>query len=325
MAAAGCSGGGTPNQAARPAGVPVSTFAASSTAEEVSAGLDLAGRTALVTGATSGLGLETLRVLALRGAHVIATGRTLERAVAAAASVGATARSTPVALDLADWNSVVAAAATVRATARPLDILICNAGVMWPPELSLVHGVEQQFAVNHLGHFVLCHHLLDALKAAPQGRVVVVSSQLYVAAPPAGIDFENLDGAKGYDAQRMYGQSKLANALFAFELARRLSGTRVTANALHPGVANTNLDRLQPAWRRLLTRARALGRADVKSTEAAAATQVYLATWPALASVTGQYFENCNPVVPSGRHMGNRQLAAALWTKSEALTRTVLT
>lgn len=325
MAAAGCGTTVNTSPAARPPGVPVSAFNAASTAEEVSAGLDLSGRTALVTGATSGLGLETLRVLALRGAHVFATGRTLERARAAAASVDATAQSTPVALDLADWTSVAAAAATVRATARPLDILICNAGIMWPPELALVHGVEQQFAVNHLGHFVLCHHLLDALTAAPQGRVVVVSSQLYVAAPPEGIDFENLAGARGYDAQRMYGQSKLANALFAFELARRLSGTRVTANALHPGVANTNLDRRQPAWRRLLTRARSLGRADVKSTEAAAATQVYLATSPALAHVTGHYFEDCNPVVPTGRHMRNRELAAALWTKSEELTRAFLT
>lgn len=325
LAAAGCSNTVHTNHRARPSGVPVSSFDASSTAEEVSVGLDLSGRTALVTGATSGLGLETLRVLALRGAHVFATGRTLERATAAAASVDASARSTPVALDLADWKSVVAAAATVRATARPLDILICNAGLMWPPALTLVHGVEQQFAVNHLGHFVLCHHLLDAVKAAPQGRVVVVSSQLYVAAPPEGIDFENLAGAVGYDAQRMYGQSKLANALFAFELARRLSGTRVTANTLHPGVANTNLDRLQPAWRRVLTRARSFGRADVKSTEAAAATQLYLATSPALAHVTGHYFEDCNPVVPAGRHMRNRELAAALWTKSEELTRSFLT
>lgn len=325
MAAAGCTNTATTGDKARPSGVPVSSFDASSTAEAVTAGLDLSGKTALVTGATSGLGLETLRVLALRGAHVIATGRTLERARAAAAGVGATDRSTPVALDLADWASVVLAAATIRATARPLDILICNAGIMWPPELALVHGVEQQFAVNHLGHFVLFHHLRGALETAPQGRVVVVSSQLHVAAPPEGIDFDNLDGAAGYDAQRMYGQSKLANALFTFELARRLSGTRVTANTLHPGVANTNLDRRQPAWRRLLTRARSLGRADVKSTEAAAATQVYLATSPALAHVTGHYFEDCNPVAPTSRHMRNRELAAALWTKSEELTRAFLT
>ncbi len=323
LAASGCapaadSGG------PRPPGVPVSAFDAHSTAEDVTRGLDLSGRNALVTGATSGLGLETMRVLAGRGAHVIATGRTRERAQEAIASAGVADRATPLALDLADWPTVVAAAAQVRALGRPLDMLICNAGIMQPPELQLVHGVEQQFAVNHLGHFLLCHHLLDAVKAAPQGRVVVVSSQLYLAAPPDGIDFDNLTGARGYDPQQMYGQSKLANALFAFELARRVAGTPVTANTLHPGVANTNLDRFKPGWRRMAGRVAALGRSYVKSTEAAAATQAYLATAPALARVSGHYFEDCNPVVPIGPHMANPELAARLWTVSEDLTRPFL-
>ncbi len=324
LTATGCGPAGE-SDAPRPPGLPVNDFDASSTAEDVTRGLDLAGRTALVTGATSGLGLETLRVLALRGAHVIATGRTRERAQDAIDSAGATGRATPLALDLADWDTVVAAAGAVRALGRPLDMLICNAGIMQPPELTLVHGVEQQFAVNHLGHFVLCHHLLDAVKAAPQGRVVVVSSQLYLAAPPTGIDFDNLDGAKGYDPQQMYGQSKLANALFAFELARRVAGTPVTANTLHPGVANTNLDRFKTGWRRLAGRVASIGRSYVKSTEAAAATQVYLATAPALARVSGVYFEDCNPVVPAGPHMRDRELAARLWARSEELTRPFLT
>ncbi len=324
LSAAGCGAGGSDPDVRRPPGVPVSTYDARSTADEVTAGLDLSGTTALVTGATSGLGLETLRVLALRGAHVIATGRSRERAQEAITSAGATGRATPLALDLADWATVVAAAAEVRALERPLDVLMCNAGIMQPPELALVHGVEQQFAVNHLGHFLLCHHLRDAVTAAPQGRVVVVSSQLYLAAPPAGINFDNLTGAAGYDPQQMYGQSKLANALFAFELARRMSGTRVTVNTLHPGVANTNLDRFKTGWRRLAGRVASLGRSYVKSTEAAAATQVYLATAPALARVTGHYFEDCNPVVPMGPHMANRDLAARLWTASEDLTRPFL-
>ena len=324
LTAAGCATGGNDADVRRPPGVPVSNFDARSTAEDVTAGLDLTGRTALVTGATSGLGLETLRVLAMRGAHVIATGRSRERAQDAIASAGAAGRATPLALDLADWATVVAAAEEVRALGRPLDVLVCNAGIMQPPELALVHGVERQFAVNHLGHFVLCHHLLDTVKAAPQGRVVVVSSQLYLAAPASGIDFDNLTGAKGYDAQVMYGQSKLANALFTFELARRLRDTPVTANTLHPGVANTNLDRFKPGWRRLAGRLASLGRAYVKSTEAAAATQAYLATAPELARVTGQYFEDCNPVVPMGPHMGNRELAARLWATSEELTESFL-
>jgi NAD(P)-dependent dehydrogenase (short-subunit alcohol dehydrogenase family) len=251
----------------------VSPFDAASTAEEVTQGVDLTGRLAVVTGATSGLGLETLRVLALRGAHVVATGRTTARAAEACAAA-APGRSTPLALDLEDWPGVVKAAAAVAALGRPVDILICNAGLMDPPELRLVNGIEQQFAVNHLGHFILANRLMPSLLAAPQGRVVVVSSALYAQAPAEGIAFNNLDGSRGYDARRMYGQSKLANALFALELARRMQSSPVTANTLHPGVSNTNLDRSNPAWRRLATRLLSWNRPWVKSVEAAAATQV---------------------------------------------------
>jgi NAD(P)-dependent dehydrogenase (short-subunit alcohol dehydrogenase family) len=323
LGASGCRDATSPASVVRrPAGVPLSRFGPASTAEEVSAGVDLGGTSVLVTGATSGLGFETLRVLALRGAHVIATGRTLDRAAEACATVSG--RTTPLALDLEDLDGVVAATKTLVDTGRPLDVLICNAGVMNPPTLRLVNGVEQQFAVNHLGHFVLCQHLLGPLRAARQGRVVVVSSWLYGMAPPSGIDFENLDGSRGYDPQRAYGQSKLANLLFAFELARRTRGTNLTANALHPGVANTNLDRANPAWRRLGARLMAWNRPFVKSVEAAAATQVYLATAPALATVTGHYFVDCNPVVPAGPHIHDAALAAALWVKSEELTRRYL-
>lgn len=301
----------------------MSSFDASSTAEEVTRGVDLTGRLAVVTGATSGLGLETLRVLALRGAHVVATGRTTARA-AEACALAAPGRSTPLALDLEDWPGVVKAAGAVSALGRPVDILICNAGLMDPPELRLVNGIEQQFAVNHLGHFILANRLLASLLSAPQARVVVVSSALYAQAPSQGIAFDNLDGSKGYDARRMYGQSKLANALFALELARRTKDTQVTSNALHPGASNTNLDRAKPAWRRLGARLMAWNRPWVKSVEAAAATQVYVSTSPSLAAVTGHYFEDCNPVVPPGPHPRNAALAATLWTRSEEITRRYL-
>ena len=179
LGASGCGNSTRPAAApSRPIGVPLSPFGARSTAEEVSAGIDLGGTLVLVTGATSGLGFETLRVLALRGAHVIATGRTL-RSARPTRVPQCHGRTTPLALDLEDWASVAAAAKTVVALGRPLDVLVCNAGIMNPPTLRLVNGVEQQFAVNHLGHFVLCHHLLEPLRAAPQGRVVMVSSWLY--------------------------------------------------------------------------------------------------------------------------------------------------
>ena len=226
-----CSRGGDDQ---RPAGVPVGPFGSSSTAEEVTAGLDLSGKTALVTGATSGLGLETLRVLALRGAHVIATGRTLDKAQQACASV--TGRTTPIALELERWDSVVAATDLVKALGMPIDMLICNAGIMALPKLEQVYGIEKHFVVNHLGHFILTNRLLPQVQAAAQGRVVVVSSLGYQWAPPAGIEFDNLSGERGYEPNKMYGQSKLANGLFSLELARRLrtSGSTATSNSVHP-------------------------------------------------------------------------------------------
>lgn len=306
----------------RPPGVPLSAFTPDSTTTDVIAGLDLRGRLMIVTGATSGLGLETVRALAAAGADVVATGRSVDRAREATASVAP--RAIPVALDLERWNTVVAAAETIRALQRPVDAIVCNAGLMHVPTLERAHGLEKHFVVNHLGHYLLVRRLLDRLREAPQGRVVVVASALMSQAPPAGIDFDNLDGARGYDPVAMYGQSKLANALFAFELARREAGTRVTANALHPGVANTNLDRAQPAWRRLASRALAWSRPYVRPIEVAAATQVYLATAPALEKTSGRFFEACNPVEPPGRHARDARLAAALWDRSETLVRDFL-
>jgi len=301
----------------RPAGVPVGVFDEHSTAEQVTAGLDLTGKTALVTGATSGLGLETMRVLALRGAHVIGTGRTLEKAREACASVPG--KTTPVALELERFETVAAAADQVRALGLPIDMLVCNAGIMALPKLEQVYGLEKHFVVNHLGHFILANRLLPQVKAAPQGRVVVVSSYGYVWAPPAGIEFDNLDGARGYEPNRMYGQSKLANALFAFELSRRLEGTGATSNAVHPGIINTNLGRHYEAWKRVS--ARLIGWTFMKSVEEGAATSCYVATAPALASIGGAYFEDCNPVVPvAGKHMDEVALAGRLWTSSEELT-----
>ena len=310
-----CSRGGDDQ---RPAGVPVGPFGSSSTAEEVTAGLDLSGKTALVTGATSGLGLETLRVLALRGAHVIATGRTLDKAQQACASV--TGRTTPIALELDRWDSVVAATNLVKALGMPIDMLICNAGIMALPKLEQVYGIEKHFVVNHLGHFILTNRLLPQVQAAAQGRVVVVSSLGYQWAPPAGIEFDNLSGERGYEPNKMYGQSKLANGLFSLELARRLrtSGSTATSNSVHPGIILTNLGRHFDEWKRTVSKL--IGWTFMKSIPAGAATSCYVATAPALGGVSGHYFENCNPVVPmAGKHMDDLALAQKLWQKSEEI------
>jgi NAD(P)-dependent dehydrogenase (short-subunit alcohol dehydrogenase family) len=322
-AAAAIPGCGGSREVERPEGVPLSPFTAKSTAEEVTEGLDLSGRLMLVTGANSGLGYETLRVLALRSATVIATARTLAKAQAACDSAGA-GRAIPLALELTDFDSVVAAARTVAALGRPLDVLVANAGVMELPKLEQVYGLEKHFVTNHLSHFLLTELLLPQLKAAPQGRVVVVSSgQSFNNAPEGGIQFDNLSGERGYDPKTAYGQSKLANVLFARHLAKRLAGTPVTANSLQPGVIMTNLGRHLP-WYTLLT-ARLFGWAFMKTVEAGAATQVYLAAHPLVATTSGHFFRDCNPVIVPGSYLQDDAQAERLWEVSTALTARWLT
>ena len=297
---------------------PRGPFGADSTAEEVTAGLDLSGRTALVTGCNSGLGYETMRVLALRGAHVIGTGRTLEKAAAACASVSG--HTTPLALELTNFSSVVACAEAVEALPANLDMLICNAGINTFGELELVNGVEKIFVVNFLGHFVLVNRLLPAMEAAGTGRIVNVGSRSgYMQAPPQGIDFDNLRGEGAYDAGEAYGRSKLANALFSLALAERLQGTGVTSNVVHPGLVVTNIARTAPVvLREAFER---LGPLFAKSPAEGAATQVYVATSPLLNGVSGAYFVDCNPVIVSGdHHMYDRAQAARLWSEAQALT-----
>jgi NAD(P)-dependent dehydrogenase (short-subunit alcohol dehydrogenase family) len=303
----------------RPAGVPLSPYTAASTAVDVTAGLDLTGRTVLVTGATSGLGLEVMRVLALRGAHMLATGRTLEKAAAACASV--TGRTTPLALELTDFPSVVACASAVQALGVPLDVLVCNAGIMALPTLEQAYGLEKQFVTNHLGHFLLVNRLLAQVQAAPQGRVVVVSSSALKWADDTAIEWDNLSGERDYDARRAYGQSKLANSLFSLELARRMAGTRATSNAMNPGAVLTDLQRHAPGW--AVTLGNVLGPAFMKSPAEGASTICYLAADERLAGVSGRYFIDCNPVAIGG-NSENRELAARLWTVSSDLVRQYL-
>ena len=298
---------------------PPGPFGEESTAEEVTAGLDLTGKTALVTGCNSGLGYETMRVLASRGAQVLGTGRTREKAAAACASVEG--RTTPLALELSDFASVAACAEEVQQMGMPIDMLILNAGIMALPELQQVYGLERHFVVNHLGHFILGHRLLEQVVAAPQGRVVVLSSSGHQWAPEAGIEFDNLSGERGYEPNRAYGHSKLANGLFSLELAKRLAGTRATSNSVHPGVINTNLGRHFEAWKLFL--ARLIGWAFMKSVEEGAATTCYVATSPQLAEVSGYYFADCKPLEPSA-HMQDEAMAARLWQVSEDLTRDYL-
>jgi NAD(P)-dependent dehydrogenase (short-subunit alcohol dehydrogenase family) len=299
---------------------PISPFGADSTAEQVTAGLDLTGKTYAITGANSGLGYETMRVLAMRGAHVIGIARTMEKAQQACASVEG--ETTPAFLDLANFESVVDCAGAIRAMGIPLDGLVCNAGIMALPERELVHGVEKQFAVNHLGHFILINQLMPTVEAAPQGRFVILSSRAHRAAPEEGIQFDDLAFARDYSAWTAYGHSKLANALCSLELARRLSGTSTTSNSVHPGVIDTNLGRYMPWY---LHAAQTLfGWAFMKSVEEGAATQTYVATSPGLVGVNGYYFADCNPNPGDRPEMQDEAMARRLWQVSEELTRDYL-
>jgi WW domain-containing oxidoreductase len=290
-----------------------SGFGYASTAEDVTRGLDLSSRTILLTGCNSGLGLEALRVLGLRGARVIGTARTLAKAEAACARFGGQASA--LACDLADPGSVRGCIENLKSRGLRLDAIICNAGIMALPEPSRAHGYELQFFTNHIGHFMLVTGLLGQL--GDLGRVVVVSSEAHRGAPRSGIELDNLAADRGYNPWRAYGQSKLANLLFARELSRRLPRSGQIANAVHPGVIATNLTRSIPAWARAGWNA--LGPLVLKSIPQGAATQCYLATHPQ-ATANGEYWKDSNVAVSSrlGRDM---ELAKRLWEVSERIVR----
>jgi NAD(P)-dependent dehydrogenase (short-subunit alcohol dehydrogenase family) len=292
-----------------------SGFGYATTADEVTRGLDLHSKTILLTGCNSGLGLETLRVLSRRGARVFATARSLDKASRACESSGPDA--TPLACELEQPESVRACVAAIEKDGARLDAIICNAGIMALPRLEQVHGYEKQFFTNHIGHFLLVTGLLRQL--APEGRVVMVSSDAHRRAPRSGIELDNLSGERGYRPWTAYGQSKLANLLFARELSRRLPGARQTANALHPGVIATPLNRNTPL---VVRTAMALAApVALKTVAQGAATQCYVATHPAL-TANGEYFSHCNPARSSrpGRDLG---LALRLWEASERIAREV--
>ena len=289
-----------------------SGFGYGSTAEQVTEGTSLAGKTILVTGAGSGLGTETVRVLAMRGARIVATGRSEESVKKACGAFGG--EITARVCELSQPASVRACVETVRTQHPSLDAIVCNAGIMALPKLQQSCGYELQFFTNHIGHFMLVTGLLDHL--AENARVVVVSSEAHRSTYREGVQFDNLSGEKGYTAWGAYGQSKLCNILFAKQLAKRLQGTGKTANALHPGVIATALGRHMPSFMRaILSAANPL---FLKSIPEGAATQTYVATHPSLAGVTGEYFADCNVAKPTA-HARDEAIAARLWTESERI------
>ena len=303
-------------------------FGAQSTASEVVADLDLSGISAIVTGASGGLGAESARALAERGARVTLTARDTAKGEAAAAQIRKSTgndRVDVIALELMSLASVRAFAKEFAARHETLNVLLCNAGVMACPLARTADGWESQFATNHLGHFLLTGLLTPLLVASAPARVISVSSRGHRFSP---VVFDDIHFThRPYDKWSAYGQSKTANVLFAVELDRRLAARGVRANALHPGGIVTELGRhLSPDdIKELMSRAPG-GKMEWKTPEQGAATSVWAATAPELEGKGGFYLDDCRIASvrtsdddPSGYEAYARDAndARRLWTVSE--------
>jgi WW domain-containing oxidoreductase len=277
-------------------------FGRRSTADHVLAGIDLTGKHIVVTGCNSGLGLETMNAFAANGASVIGLARTLEAAAQACAE--ASPVCIPVGCDLSDFDSIAAALDTIRGLSSQLDAIVGNAAAVNLPSLQTRYGVERQFLTNHLGHFMLVNGIADLLRDGT-ARIVMVSSDASIGQTPSeGIMFDNLDGSQFYDPSTFYAQSKLANALYAKELSRRLAARGITANSADPGAARTRIRK------GLLTRLFA------KTAAQAAATQAFLAASPDASGITGEYWSNCK-ITEGNALLQDTALARRLWDVSQ--------
>lgn len=276
----------------------------------------LDGKTVMVTGATSGIGLYTALGLARLGATVVIVGRDLQRCESALARIRQESGNQAVGYLLADLSSqaqIRRLAAEFQRHYSCLHVLVNNAGAFFLRRQKSADGIEMTFAVNHLNYFLLTHLLLDTLKASAPARIVNVASDSHRG---ARIEFDDLQGERRYSGFRAYGQSKLANVLFTYELARRLQGSGVTANALHPGFVATNIGRNNTFLARIVM---PLVQLSAIPPEEGARTSIYLAASPEVEGVTGQYFRRGRPV-PSDPASYDEQTARRLWEISARMT-----
>jgi retinol dehydrogenase 14 len=271
----------------------------------------LAGRTVLVTGGTGGIGKATAVGLAAMGARVAITGRDRTRSEAAAREIRAEGGQVDVFVaDLSAQSEVRRLAAEVLHTLARIDVLVNNVGGYWNTRHETADGLERTFALNHLAPFLITHLLLDRLTRSAPARVVTVSSN---AQSQGRMDFDDLQGRRSYSGGRAYSQSKLANVLFSYELARRLHGTTVTANALHPGVVSTAFGSEDPATvQRVLI---PFLRRFMKTPAEGAATSIHLASAPDLEQVSGRYFADSKPTT-SSKLSYDQATADRLWRVS---------
>jgi NAD(P)-dependent dehydrogenase (short-subunit alcohol dehydrogenase family) len=278
------------------------------------------GKTVVITGGNSGIGLETAEALAGMGARVIVTARNADKGRAAVAGIvqrqGGHAQVQLVVFDLADLSSVRRGADEILEQAPRVDVLVNNAGLVLSERHETVDGFEATFATNHLGPFLLTNLLLDRLRASAPSRIVNVASTAHNSARK-GIPFDDLQSTKRYRGMRVYGESKLANILFTLELARRLAGTGVTANSLHPGTVRTGYGADGDA-RGLLAFGIKISQPFFLSPAQGARTSIYLASSPAVEGVTGEYFVKCKPAKPRPPAL-DAEAAEHLWQVSEEL------
>ncbi|XP_058181955.1 short-chain dehydrogenase TIC 32, chloroplastic-like [Rhododendron vialii] len=296
-----------------------SGFSSRSTAEEVTEGIDGTGLTAIVTGASSGIGTETARVLALRGVHVVMGVRNMafgKEAKEAIVKEIPTAKIEAMELDLSSSASVRKFASEFNSLGLPLNLLINNAGIMATPFMLSKDKIELQFATNHLGHFLLTNLLLETMKktarrTSKEGRIVNVSSRRHQFTYPEGIRFDKMNDQSGYSSLSAYGQSKLANVLHANQLARDLkdNGVEITANSLHPGAIATNLFR---HYRLVSGLVDVLGKYVIKNVQQGAATTCYVALHPQVKGMSGKYFADCK-LAEASSQANDTELAKKLW------------
>jgi retinol dehydrogenase-14 len=276
----------------------------------------MAGKTVLITGGTGGIGKATAVGLARLGARVAITGRDPARAEAAAADIRAASGNPAVdayAGDLSAQAEVRRLAATILDAYPRLEVLVNNVGGFWNTRHVTADGLEHTFAVNHLAPFLLTHLLLDRLIASAPARIVTVSSG---AQAMGRIDFDDPQGERSYSGQRAYNQSKLANVMFTYELARRLAGIGVTATVVHPGVVRTAFGAEDPArWQRVFL---PLVRPFLRTPDQGARTSIYLASSSEVDGVTGRYFANRKPKT-SSRASYDTAAQARLWQISTDL------
>ncbi|KAK9061476.1 hypothetical protein SSX86_018657 [Deinandra increscens subsp. villosa] len=302
-----------------------SGFGSASTAEQVSDSIDASDLTVIITGGASGIGLETTRVLAMRGAHVIIAARNTKAANEAKQIIlenNKNAKIDVLELDLSSLKSVKAFADNFKAHNLPLNILINNAGVMFCPYQLSQDGIEMQFATNHLGHFHLTNLLLDKMKetvaaTGKEGRIVNLSSVAHLYTYEEGMRFDKINDKDSYSDKKAYGQSKLANLLHANELARRLKeeGANITVNSVHPGLIMTDLMRHSYRSIRIF---KVFTFLLWKNVPQGAATSCYVALHPNLKGVSGKYFVDCNEY-PASNFATDPELAKKLWDYSHNL------